>query len=114
MVKTKKVKLNSAEFNIREITKNLILLEDHLVHEEKFCEDCIRKHLMTIEAFAEEACTLDPSGKWVGECDKMSKRSRRWMVKFTDKEDPIKLAQEIRSLRKNLVNRGLYDPRLSK
>lgn len=46
-------------FNLREICKQCILLEDHLSHDEKRCFDCCVKHFLTIEALAEEAITLD-------------------------------------------------------
>ena len=45
--------------NLREISKQLVLLEDHLFHECKRCKDCIRKHLLTAEALAEETVSLD-------------------------------------------------------
>lgn len=51
------------EFNMREICKQLILLEDHLSHQEKRCTDCCIKHFLTIEALAEEAMTLDKENK---------------------------------------------------
>lgn len=46
-------------FNLREATKNMILLEDHLFHYGKRCHDCILKHCLTIEGFLEEGITLD-------------------------------------------------------
>jgi hypothetical protein len=46
-------------FNVREICKQIILLEDHLTHPSKRCMDCCIKHFLTIEAFAEELLTLD-------------------------------------------------------
>lgn len=45
-------------FNLREIAKHQILLEDHLTQRRKRCLDCIRKHLLSIEAFSEEALSL--------------------------------------------------------
>ena len=50
-----------ARFNLRESAKNMILLEDHLFHSGKQCEDCIKKHCLTIEALLEEGVTLDLS-----------------------------------------------------
>jgi len=47
------------EYNVREMIKNCILLEDHLVHPEKRCNDCCVKHFLFLEALAEEARTLD-------------------------------------------------------
>lgn len=52
------------EFNMREICKQIILLEDHLSHPEKRCTDCCIKHFLTIEALAEEAVTLDKQNKY--------------------------------------------------
>lgn len=46
-------------FNLREICKQCVLLEDHLTHADKRCTDCCTKHFLTIEALAEEALTLD-------------------------------------------------------
>ena len=51
-----------ARFNLRECAKNMILLEDHLFHSGKQCEDCIKKHCLTIEALLEEGVTLDLKG----------------------------------------------------
>jgi hypothetical protein len=44
--------------NMRDILKQVALLEDHLFHESKRCPDCIRKHFLTIEGLAEECGTL--------------------------------------------------------
>ncbi len=51
-------------FNLREISKQLILLEDHLFHIRKRCSDCIKKHFLTAEALSEEAITLDIDCKY--------------------------------------------------
>jgi hypothetical protein len=45
-------------YNLREVAKQLVLLEDHLFQEAKRCPDCIRKHFLTVEALLEEAVTL--------------------------------------------------------
>jgi hypothetical protein len=46
-------------FNLREICKQSILLEDHLSHDKKRCYDCCIKHFLAIEGLSEEAVTLD-------------------------------------------------------
>ena len=51
-------------FNLREICKQSALLEDHLNNPRKRCPDCIRKHFLTIEAFYEEAVSLDKNFKY--------------------------------------------------
>lgn len=50
-------------FNLREVAKHMILLEDHLFQRGRRCQDCINKHRLTLEGFLEEAITLDVSGE---------------------------------------------------
>lgn len=55
--------LTTAGFSAREAAKQLILLEDHLACPDKQCPDCISKHKLSAEAFAEEALALDGAAK---------------------------------------------------
>lgn len=106
--------ISSAGFNLREIVKQMILLEDHLTDDKKYCMDCIRKHLLFIEALADEACTLDPLGSLYIECKKISDTAKRWMVYVTDNYpngSRYNLAADLRSIRKDLMNK-YFDPRL--
>ena len=95
-------------FNLREVAKHLILLEDHLFHQGKRCKDCILKHLLTIEAFLEEAITLDKQQEFIKMTNKALNDFRNVFKqisikiendKLTD-EDCCKLAQELRVIRK--------------
>lgn len=106
----KRLSLNSAEFNHREIAKQFLLLEDHLTDDKKFCSDCIRKHLMLSEAFAEEAMMLEPSGSLMTKSKSLQRQSKRWIMEFEDGVDRYELAERIRKVRKGLV-KYLYDPR---
>jgi hypothetical protein len=54
----------SAAFNIREVCKQSILLEDHLFQPRRRCALCIRKHMLFYEALLEEASTLNGAAKW--------------------------------------------------
>ena len=51
-------------YNLREICKQIALLEEHLNQPRKRCPDCIRKHFLTIEALFEEAVSLDKELKY--------------------------------------------------
>lgn len=103
----------SAEFNIREICKQMLLLEDHLSDDDKYCTDCIRKHLMTVEALAEEAVTLEPKSKWLKHSKRIALKARNWMIAFTDGMDKYTLSQYIRRERKVLL-KMVHDPRVKK
>lgn len=90
-------------YNLREICKQCALLEDHLNNERKRCEDCIRKHFLTIEALFEEAVSLDNKQKWSklteGKADLVRELQERWI----DGDDPVAIAQDLRALRKNFA-----------
>ena len=91
-------------FNIREILKQMVLVEDHLNHPYKTCPDCIRKHLLTIEALAEEASALDtPNGVFTDAGEGLAESARQWLEGFQDKVAPATLADQIRKLRKTLA-----------
>jgi len=111
--------LTSPEFNFREIAKQLLLLEDHLAHPNKGCPDCIRKHLLTAEALADEASALGATKQQSGICRILQTRTRQWAADFVDLvekgQDHTKweeLGQEVREFRKILTTR-VFDPRES-
>jgi len=51
-------------FNLHEIKKNALLFEDHLSTPNKYCPECLNKHALLMEAFADEALALDTHGRW--------------------------------------------------
>ena len=89
-------------FNLREAAKQLILLEDHLAHPSKQCEDCIRKHLLAAEAFLEEAVTLDSEGEMPSLASLPGLVRGVWTA-VQDGVDLPQVGQAVRSLRKKLV-----------
>lgn len=98
-------------FNLREIAKHLILLEDHLFHEGKRCPDCILKHVYTIDAFFDEAITLDKKMEYN---DIATEKQKQFKIVSKEIEHGVKTktltndlcckyAQELRKIRKPLV-----------
>lgn len=103
--------LTDPVFNMREIVKQLTLLEDHLSHPYKMCMDCVRKHLISVEAFAEEATAMDTTGETSKTSELMAESARVWMEQVMDEKRPVAdIAQEIRSVRKALMP-NVCDPR---
>jgi hypothetical protein len=96
------------KFNLREVSKHLILLEDHLFHEGKRCQDCISKHFLTIEAFLDEAVTLDKKGEYRDMVNETLKQLRSIIKDFSQRreyltdEEYCQIAQQLRTLRKPL------------
>lgn len=96
-------------FNMREICKQLCLLEDHLNNTRKRCPDCIRKHFLTIEAFFEEAISLDKDFKYIDLLENKAQSIRDlqsdWLF-IKDKEDQksyLQISQYLRGVRKELT-----------
>jgi hypothetical protein len=91
-------------FNLREICKQCILLEDHLFQDRKRCSDCIKKHLLTMEALAEEAITLDKNGECRQHYD-LPDKIRKIEKAYLKGVDMNKLAQSLRQIRKGMMEK---------
>jgi len=98
-----RLSLMHPRFNLREVAKQMLLLEDHLQHPYKHCPDCIRKHLMTIESFAEEAVALDTVGMYRDTAEAIAELSRLWLENFEDGRPLPEISRDVRKLRKNLI-----------
>jgi len=88
-------------FNLREICKQCILLEDHLSHDQKRCTDCCIKHFLAIEGLCEEAVTLDQDNRH-HHLRNMAERVRKLQKLWYEnpKENSHACSQELRKLRK--------------
>lgn len=92
--------------NLREASKQMLLLEDHLFQPPRQCPDCIRKHLLTAEALAEEAATLDKELEWQMWTSVLPAQYRQWLVALEEDGSPTRktqIANQVRQVRKNLV-----------
>lgn len=97
--------------NLREIIKQCIMLEDHLVQPEKRCSDCTSKHMLAIEALAEECGTLcDPRDKETSQVAAQVAHHTRvlhhvWAQKQGDPQTCRAVAARLRTMRKHLMTR---------
>lgn len=95
--------------NMRDIIKQLALLEDHLYQPPKRCTDCIRKHFLTIEGLAEECATLCKPRAILPESRKIASTARvlhhAWEARRKDPVVAEHVAGKLRRLRKGLMRR---------
>ena len=112
--------VNDAMHNVREIVKQMLLLEDHLFQKEKQCRMCITKHMLTIEALAEEAVTLEDADaaakrrrsaelQIVQNMQGVASRMRDLHVAFkkttdSDADKMAGIAQSVREMRRQLMS----------
>ena len=88
------------KYNMRQIVKQSILLEEHINNERKRCIDCITKHFLHIIGLAEEAISLDPATPCYKEVPGIySAIFDAWQA---DHDDPS-VPQQLRSYRKVLM-----------
>ena len=90
-------------YNMREICKQVALLEEHLNQPRKRCPDCIRKHFLTIEALFEEAISLDKDFKYDEYLDGKAEMCRLLQEEWLDGGDEQKIAQQLRTMRKEFA-----------
>ena len=90
-------------YNMREICKQVALLEEHLNQPRKRCPDCIRKHFLTIEALFEEAISLDKDFKYDEYLDGKAEMCRLLQEEWLDGGDEQKIAQQLRAMRKEFA-----------
>lgn len=90
------------KYNMREICKNMLLLEDHLFQRKKRCKQCIKKHFLLIEAFAEEMITLDNKKEHKQYYD-LPDKIRDIERNFLNNADMEDIAQQLRVIRKDLT-----------
>ncbi len=97
-------------YNLREICKQVALLEEHLNQPRKRCPDCIRKHFLTIEALFEEAISLDKENKYGEHLDGKAQDMRDLQGAWLDSKDTdqahevyLMIAQALRQVRKGFA-----------
>ena len=89
-------------YNMREVCKQLCLIEDHLNQRDKRCADCIRKHFLTIEGLIEEGIGLDKEAEHHADLQKGLDLVRGAQKCWNDGKKPEPaIAQELRVLRKD-------------
>ena len=84
----------------------MLLLEDHLFQEKKRCNQCIKKHFLTIEALSEEMITLDKNhecNKYYDLPDKIRNVEKNYIQNNKKSDNYIKIGQDVRELRKTMV-----------
>lgn len=94
-------------FNLREICKQLCLLEDHLCQKSKRCIDCCIKHFLCVEALAEECISLYTDMKNDDEISTLPDRIRSIEKKWLENpsENALQCSQLLRAIRKQYMEK---------
>jgi hypothetical protein len=102
--------VSDPKYNMQQIVKQSILLEEHLANKNKRCRDCITKHFLHIIGLAEEAQMLATNkiDKYplINESVELYNRLfKKWLANYgTNAEDgSLYCCDELRTMRKKLI-----------
>jgi hypothetical protein len=90
-----KMDLMDPKHNLREIAKQLILLEDHMAHKHKRCIDCMTKHYLMVEGLLEEAITLDKKGEHTKEIQNIMQQIQPAVMNVIDLVKKNKMTDDV-------------------
>ena len=105
--------VSDPKYNMQQIVKQSILLEEHLSIHLKRCQDCITKHFLHIIGLAEEAQMLATNKidqyPLINECVTLyNKLFQKWL-KNTDENTILCIVDDLRTRRKKLIAVYFFD-----
>ena len=106
--------VSDPKYNMQQIVKQSILLEEHLTNKNKRCRDCITKHFQHIIGLAEEAKMLATN-----KCNKYPLMNEsveiyndlfnEWMKNRNDENKILEISDKLRVHRKKLIAIYFFD-----
>ena len=100
--------VSNPAYNMQQIVKQSILLEEHITNKNKRCRDCITKHFLHIIGLAEEAQMLATNKcnkyPYINESVEIYNRLfKDWLALKADNTRILNITDELRSHRKKLI-----------
>ena len=103
---SKLLPVSDPAFNLRELIKQMLLLEDHLFEEQKLCIECCNKHFLMCDGLAAEGVTLDNEKKYTEVLEEAAQICRKLQDDFNRDSSPEHakdVGMELRKERKFLM-----------
>lgn len=108
--------VSDPKYNMQQIVKQSILLEEHLANKNKRCRDCITKHFLHIIGLAEEAQMLATNKieqyPLINECVELYNRLfKNWLKNYDleGEKNVLFCCDELRTMRKKLIAVYFFD-----
>jgi len=100
--------VSNPAYNMQQIVKQSILLEEHITNKNKRCRDCITKHFLHIIGLAEEAQMLatNKCSKYpliVESVELYNKLFNQWVKNKDDENNLLNISDNLRTHRKKLI-----------
>jgi hypothetical protein len=105
---TAKDDVNNPAYNMKNVIKQTILLEEHLAEDNKYCKPCIVKHYLHIQALIEEAvwmaCDHKTSYPMMEDSIGFYETSfQEWLAGKDDKNVVVRVLTRLRAHRQALI-----------
>ena len=102
--------VSDPKYNMKQIAKQSILLEEHITHKQKRCKDCIIKHFLHIIGLSEEAVWLacdrvDTFPLLKDSVEFYNNVFDKWTKGQADDENLHNVASELRDMRKAIISK---------
>lgn len=108
--------VSDPKYNMQQIVKQSILLEEHLANKNKYCRDCIVKHYMHIIGLAEEAQMLATNNidkyPLINECVELYNNLFKTWMKNNSVDNKVMIlncCDDLRTMRKKLIAVYFFD-----
>ena len=108
--------VSDPKYNMQQIVKQSILLEEHLANKNKRCRDCITKHFLHIIGLAEEAQMLATNKiekyPLINECVELyNSLFKKWLQRYDldVANSSLICCDELRTMRKRLIAVYFFD-----
>jgi len=100
--------VSNPAYNMQQIVKQSILLEEHITNKNKRCRDCITKHFLHIIGLAEEAQMLatNKCSKYpliMESVELYNNLFNQWMKNKDDENNLLNISDNLRTHRKKLI-----------
>lgn len=95
-------------YNMKQVAKQCILLEEHIAEKNKRCRDCITKHFLHIIGLLNEALWLATTNvetyPYLREANEMFERLfNKWLANYTNEAVLQQILEELRRMRKKII-----------
>ncbi len=101
--------VNEPSYNVREVLKNTLLIEQHLSEKKKYCKACLVKHFLLSEALLDEAIWM--AGQSIGTYPKLAESQTfykllydTWHANMDDDAVRLVTLDKLRAWRRDMID----------
>lgn len=100
--------INDPDYNVKEVIKNTLLIEQHLSEKKKYCKPCLLKHYLLSQALLDEAvwmagCSCKEYPNLEESLEFYENNFQKWHKNMDDDENRLQVLEELRAWRQKMI-----------